>query len=80
MLHISYEEQRRRLLERLRDPTKYWKYDPDDVDNRAYWPAYQQAYQDAIQRCGTDHAPGMWSRRTGSGTAIGPWRTSSSMP
>lgn len=57
MLHISYEEQRRRLLERLRDPTKYWKYNPDDVDNRAYWPAYQQAYQDAIERCGTDHAP-----------------------
>lgn len=57
MLHISYEEQRRRLLERLRDPTKYWKYDPDDVDNRAYWPAYQSAYQDAMRRCGTDHAP-----------------------
>ncbi|GAB4060333.1 polyphosphate kinase 2 family protein [Catellatospora paridis] len=57
MLHISYDEQRRRLLERLRDPTKYWKYNPDDVDNRAYWPAYQQAYQDVLRRCGTDHAP-----------------------
>ncbi|MEV4417549.1 PPK2 family polyphosphate kinase [Catellatospora sp. NPDC049609] len=57
MLHISYDEQRKRLLERLDEPTKHWKYNPDDVDNRAFWPAYQQAYQDAISRCGTDHAP-----------------------
>jgi PPK2 family polyphosphate:nucleotide phosphotransferase len=57
MLHISYEEQRRRLLERLADPTKFWKYDAEDVDNRPYWDDYQAAYQDAILRCGTDHAP-----------------------
>ncbi|WP_020520666.1 PPK2 family polyphosphate kinase [Catelliglobosispora koreensis] len=57
MLHISYEEQRQRLLARLDDPTKHWKYNPDDVDNRAYWPAYQEAYQDALARCSTDHAP-----------------------
>lgn len=57
MLHISYEEQRRRLLARLFDPTKLWKYSPEDVDNRAYWPAYQEAYQDALARCATDHAP-----------------------
>ncbi|MDI1465794.1 hypothetical protein QEZ54_32965 [Catellatospora sp. KI3] len=57
MLHISYAEQRRRLLERLRDPTKFWKYNPEDVDNRAYWDAYQRAYGDAIARCGTGHAP-----------------------
>jgi PPK2 family polyphosphate:nucleotide phosphotransferase len=57
MLHISFEEQRRRLLERLRDPTKFWKYSPADVDNRAYWPAYQEAYHEALTRCSTDLAP-----------------------
>jgi PPK2 family polyphosphate:nucleotide phosphotransferase len=57
MLHISLEEQRRRLLARLDDPTKHWKYNADDVDNRAFWPAYQEAYHDALARCSTDHAP-----------------------
>jgi PPK2 family polyphosphate:nucleotide phosphotransferase len=57
MLHISFEEQRRRLLARLDDPTKHWKYSTEDVDNRAFWPAYQEAYHDALARCSTDHAP-----------------------
>ena len=57
MLHISVEEQRARLLARLDDPTKHWKYNPEDVDNRAFWPDYQAAYQDALARCTTDHAP-----------------------
>ncbi|HEX6681823.1 MAG TPA: PPK2 family polyphosphate kinase [Candidatus Limnocylindrales bacterium] len=57
MLHISFEEQRKRLLARLDDPTKHWKYNPDDVDNRALWPAYQEAYHDALARCSTDLAP-----------------------
>ncbi len=57
MLHISFEEQRRRLLERLVDPAKFWKYNPADVDNRAYWHSYQEAYHDALTRCSTDHAP-----------------------
>jgi PPK2 family polyphosphate:nucleotide phosphotransferase len=57
MLHISYEEQRERLLERLTDPTKHWKYDPGDVDARARWADYQAAYADALSRCGTEHAP-----------------------
>jgi PPK2 family polyphosphate:nucleotide phosphotransferase len=57
MLHISYEEQRRRLLQRLEDPRKHWKYSPDDMKNRAHWPDYQRAYADALKRCGTDHAP-----------------------
>jgi PPK2 family polyphosphate:nucleotide phosphotransferase len=57
MLHISFEEQRIRLLARLDDPTKHWKYNPDDVDNRALWPDYQAAYQDALARCSTGHAP-----------------------
>ncbi|BCB85510.1 PPK2 family polyphosphate kinase [Phytohabitans suffuscus] len=57
MLHISYDEQRERLLERLTDPTKHWKYNPADVDARARWTDYQAAYTDALGRCSTDHAP-----------------------
>ncbi len=56
-LHVSKTEQTERLLARLDDPTKYWKYNPGDVDERAYWTAYQQAYSDAIGRCNTDVAP-----------------------
>jgi PPK2 family polyphosphate:nucleotide phosphotransferase len=57
MLHISYEEQRRRLLERLEDPTKHWKYNPDDIDERKLWPVYQEAYQAALSTCSIDEAP-----------------------
>ena len=42
-LHISKDVQKERLLARLDDPTKYWKYNPGDVDERAYWDAYQEA-------------------------------------
>jgi PPK2 family polyphosphate:nucleotide phosphotransferase len=56
-LHISKEVQKERLLARLEDPTKYWKYNPGDVDERAYWDAYQEAYSAALHKCGTDHAP-----------------------
>jgi PPK2 family polyphosphate:nucleotide phosphotransferase len=51
MLHISPEEQRDRLAERLEDPTKYWKYDPADVDERAKWDNYRAAYDEALTRC-----------------------------
>jgi PPK2 family polyphosphate:nucleotide phosphotransferase len=57
MLHISYEEQRQRLLARLDDPTKHWKYNRSDVDEREYWPAYQEAYAEALTRCSTAYAP-----------------------
>ncbi len=57
MLHISPEEQRSRLAARLDDPTKYWKFNPDDLADRALWPAYMEAYQLAIQRTSTDAAP-----------------------
>jgi polyphosphate kinase 2 (PPK2 family) len=57
MLHISFEEQRERLLARLDDPTKHWKYNPEDVDDRVLWPAYQAAYQEALTRCSTDLSP-----------------------
>lgn len=57
MLHISPEEQRERLAERLDRPDKHWKYNPSDVDERMLWPKYQEAYQLAIERTSTDHAP-----------------------
>ncbi|MEH0983837.1 PPK2 family polyphosphate kinase [Micromonospora sp. CPCC 205556] len=57
MLHISREEQAERLMERLTDPTKYWKYNPGDLDTRARWDDYQAAYAEALARCDADAAP-----------------------
>jgi PPK2 family polyphosphate:nucleotide phosphotransferase len=57
MLHISAEEQRERLAERLERPDKYWKFNPGDIAERALWSEYQQAYQLAIERTSTDAAP-----------------------
>ena len=57
MLHISAEEQKERLLSRLSDPEKHWKFDPGDVDVRALWPTYMRAYEIALERCNTDEAP-----------------------
>jgi polyphosphate kinase 2 (PPK2 family) len=57
MLHISKEEQGERLKERVEDPGKRWKFNPGDLDDRALWDDYQAAYQIAVQRCATDHAP-----------------------
>jgi PPK2 family polyphosphate:nucleotide phosphotransferase len=57
MLHISADEQRERLLARLDDPTKQWKFKPGDVDERALWDDYQAAYTTALERCNTDEAP-----------------------
>jgi len=56
-LHISYEEQRDRLLKRLDRPDKHWKFNVSDIEERALWPAYQQAYEIALERCSTGHAP-----------------------
>ena len=56
-LHISPEEQRERLLARLGDPTKHWKYNPGDLEDRARWDEFQRAYGDAFERCRTDAAP-----------------------
>ncbi|GGZ61188.1 hypothetical protein GCM10010371_20930 [Streptomyces subrutilus] len=56
-LHIGYEEQRERLLERLDDPDKHWKFSPADIEERAVWPAYQEAYEKALERCSTEAAP-----------------------
>ncbi len=57
MLHISADEQKKRLQARLDDPTKYWKFNPGDIDERELWPAYQRAYELAIERTNTEAAP-----------------------
>jgi PPK2 family polyphosphate:nucleotide phosphotransferase len=57
MLHISADEQRGRLLARLDDPTKQWKFKPGDVDERARWDDYRAAYETALERCSTEAAP-----------------------
>lgn len=57
MLHISHEEQKRRLLARLADPSKHWKVNPSDIDEREHWDAYQEAYGVALRRCSTGVAP-----------------------
>ena len=56
-LHISKEEQKRRLESRLADPAKHWKFSPDDIRERAHWDGYMAAYEDAIGNCSTAHAP-----------------------
>ena len=56
-LHLSPQEQRQRLLARLDDPTKHWKVNPGDLEERRHWPAYQLAYQALLERCSTDVAP-----------------------
>ena len=56
-LHISKEEQRERLRERLDDPTKYWKFNPADLGEREKWDEYTHAYQDMLSRTSTADAP-----------------------
>jgi PPK2 family polyphosphate:nucleotide phosphotransferase len=56
-LHISKDEQKERLQERLDDPEKHWKFDPADLAARAQWDSYQRAYEDAIGATNADHAP-----------------------
>lgn len=56
-LHVSYDEQRERLLARLDDPAKRWKFREQDLAERARWDEYVVAYETAIARCSTDAAP-----------------------
>ena len=56
-LHISFDEQRERLLARLLDPTKRWKFKPSDLEERGRWSDYQVAYDAALFRCSTPNAP-----------------------
>ncbi|HJE77222.1 polyphosphate kinase 2 family protein [Brevibacterium linens] len=57
MLHISPDEQKERLAERLERPDKHWKYNPGDVDERLLWPDYMDAYQAAFDRTSTEATP-----------------------
>ncbi len=56
-LHISYDEQERRLLAREQDKDKAWKLSSSDWAERKYWNDYQNAYEDALSKCSTDEAP-----------------------
>jgi PPK2 family polyphosphate:nucleotide phosphotransferase len=57
MLHISKTEQAERLRERVTDPAKQWKFNPGDLDDRKLWDDYMAAYETALKRCSTAHAP-----------------------
>ncbi|NJC23052.1 PPK2 family polyphosphate:nucleotide phosphotransferase [Arthrobacter pigmenti] len=57
MLHLSKEEQKKRLSKRLERKDKHWKYSPGDLEERALWDEYQRAYQTAIERTSSPDAP-----------------------
>lgn len=56
-LHISKDEQKERLQARLDDPTKHWKFSVGDLGERKRWDEYQSAYEDALNKTSTEHAP-----------------------
>lgn len=56
-LHISKETQLKRFKERLDDPSKHWKISEADYKERGYWDEYVAAYEEALSRCSTEHAP-----------------------
>jgi PPK2 family polyphosphate:nucleotide phosphotransferase len=56
-LHVSKKEQKRRLLERLDDPEKHWKFSANDVRQRASWNEYMRAYEDMVRETASEHAP-----------------------
>ena len=57
MLHISRDEQKERLLARLDEPAKLWKYSSNDLKERAFWGDYMDAYQKALEKTATESAP-----------------------
>jgi PPK2 family polyphosphate:nucleotide phosphotransferase len=57
LLQISKAEQKKRLLERLDDPDKRWKFSPQDIKERQYWKAYQKAFEEALSATSTKEAP-----------------------
>lgn len=56
-LHVSKKEQKRRFLERLEDPEKYWKFSAADVNEREHWDDYMEAYEEMIRETATEEAP-----------------------
>ncbi|MDO5626197.1 MAG: polyphosphate--nucleotide phosphotransferase [Pseudomonadota bacterium] len=57
MLHISKDEQRKRLQDRIDNPNKHWKFSMGDIDDRAHWPDFQKAYERALRATSTAWAP-----------------------
>ena len=57
MLNISYEKQGERLRERLEEPHKRWKFNAGDLEDRKLWPDFMNAYETAVEKCSTRHAP-----------------------
>jgi PPK2 family polyphosphate:nucleotide phosphotransferase len=56
-LHLSYEEQRKRFLERIDDPAKNWKFSTADIHERKYWKHYMKAYEECFHATSTHHSP-----------------------
>ncbi len=56
-LHVSFEEQRRRLLDRVEQPEKQWKFQPSDIAERRHWRSYMRFYEEAIRATAAPHAP-----------------------
>ena len=56
-LHISKDEQKKRFEERLKNPTKYWKFAPKDIEERKFWDDYMAAYEAVLTKCSTAWAP-----------------------
>ena len=56
-LHLSKDEQRRRFLERIDDPSKNWKISPADIQERKYWKDYMKAYEDCLKATSTAKSP-----------------------
>jgi len=57
MIHISKDYQKERLQRRLDRPDKHWKFNPEDLAERAHWDDYMKAFGDVVGKCSTDHAP-----------------------
>jgi len=56
-LNISFDEQKKRLLKRIDDPKKNWKFSPNDIKERVFWKQYREAYEDAVSNTSTEIAP-----------------------
>jgi len=56
-LNIDLQEQAQRFLARVEDPTKTWKFNPGDLEERQFWPQYMEAYEDVLNKTSTDYAP-----------------------
>lgn len=56
-LHISRDFQKKKLMERLKNPEKHWKFSENDLEERKYWDDYQRCYSDVLSHCGSKRAP-----------------------